>query len=192
MKTYTLEVCGLKRELPLVPIDDQTAFASFVIISDTELIEAAARQLTEMILETDQPEVLVTAEAKGIALAYEVSRQLGMKNFVVARKSVKSYMKNVVEHEVHSITTKGVQKLYLDGQDADQIRDKKVCLLDDVISTGESLKAIEDLVVKAGGKPICRTAVLAEGDAADRKDILFLKKLPLFRKNESGEYEPIN
>lgn len=190
MNTYTLEVCGLKRNLPLIKIDDKNAFASFVIISDTELIEAAAKELAEKI-KPYQPEVLVTAEAKGIALAYEVSRQLDMKNFIVARKSVKSYMKNVVSHKVHSITTTEKQTLYLDGSDADQIRGKRVCLLDDVISTGESLQAIEDLVKKADGNPVCRAAVLAEGDAAKRTDIIYLERLPLFHKDPDGEYQPV-
>ena len=190
MNTYTLEVCGLNRILPLIKIDDENAFASFVIISDTELIEAAAKELSERI-RPYEPEVLVTAEAKGIALAYEVSRQLGMNSFIVARKSVKSYMKNVVSHEVHSITTTEKQMLYLDGSDADQVRGKKVCLLDDVISTGESLQAIEDLVKKAGGNPVCRAAVLAEGDAAKRKDIIYLERLPLFHKDQNGDYQPV-
>ncbi|MDD6726856.1 MAG: phosphoribosyltransferase family protein [Lactimicrobium massiliense] len=191
MQTYTLHVAGVTRQLPVIGISDDTAIASFVIISDTELIQAAAKQLVEKIQENGPIEQLLTAEAKGIALAYEVSRLLGLKQFVVARKSVKSYMQNVVSHEVKSITTDKPQMLYLDGNDARLIKGKRICLIDDVISTGESLQAIEDLAIKAGAQPVCRAAVLAEGDAANRKDILFLEKLPLFKKDDNGVFQPI-
>ena len=137
-------------------------------------------------------DAIVTAEAKGIALAYEVSRQLGLKEFIVARKSTKSYMKDVVSASVHSITTAGEQHLYLDGKDADKIRNKRVCLLDDVISTGESLHALECLMENAGAEVVKKAAILAEGDAADREDIIFLQKLPLFRKLSDGEYNAID
>ena len=188
MKTYKMEVCGLKRELPFVKIKDDLAFASFVIISDTELISACAKELAAKIGEVD---AVVTAEAKGIALAYEVSRLLGLKEFIVARKSVKSYMTDVVSTEVNSITTKGTQKLYLDGVEAAKIKGRKICIIDDVISTGESLKAVETLVEKAGADVIRRAAVLAEGDAASREDIIFLQKLPLFSISEDGDYSII-
>ena len=133
----------------------------------------------------------MTAEAKGIALAYEISRLLGLKEFIVARKSQKSYMRDVVSASVHSITTAGEQHLYLDGVDADKIRGKHVCLLDDVISTGESLHALEALVKNAGAQVVKQAALLPRGDAADRGDILFLQKLPLFKKTAEGEYEPV-
>lgn len=188
MKSYQLELCGVKRSLPFVRINDSTAFASFVIISDTELISAVAGELAAKIGPVD---AIVTPEAKGIALAYEISRLLGLKEFIVARKSVKSYMKDYVCEEVHSITTKGTQHLYLDRAEADKIRGRRVCILDDVISTGESLRAVEGLVKKAGADIVCRAAVLAEGDAADRRDIVFLQKLPLFAIGENGECEPI-
>jgi len=192
MKAYDIELCGVKRTLPFVKINDELAFASFVIISDTQLICAAAKELAARIEEAGGCDVIVTAEAKGIALANEVNRLLGKDRFIVARKSVKSYMKNVVSHEVHSITTVGKQMLYLDGEEAEMINGKRVCLIDDVISTGESLAAIEALAVKAGGNITARAAVLAEGDAADRTDIIFLQKLPLFKKTGEDEYEPID
>ena len=189
METYHLEVCGVTRELPFVPISDTMAFASFVIISDTELISACAGPLAEKIGPVD---AIVTPEAKGIALAYEVSRRLGLKDFIVVRKSVKSYMKDYVSEEVRSITTKGVQHLYLDRAAADKIRGRRVCVLDDVISTGESLRAVESLVKKAGADVTCRAAVLAEGEAADRRDIVFLQKLPLFSVDASGAHTAID
>ena len=187
MKEYSMELCGVKRTLPFIPINDTTAFASFVILGDTELVSACAPELADRIGEVD---AIVTAEAKGIALAYEVSKELGHKEFIVARKSTKSYMKDVVSASVHSITTAG-EHLYLDGKDADKIRGKRVCLLDDVISTGESLHALECLMANAGAKVVKKAAILAEGDAADRKDIVFLQKLPLFKKTGDGEYEVI-
>ena len=131
MKEYSMELCGVKRTLPFIPISEEMAFASFVVLGDTELVSACAPELAAKIGEVD---AIVTAEAKGIALAYEVSKELGHKEFIVARKSTKSYMKDVVSASVHSITTAGEQHLYLDGKDADKIRGKRVCLLDDVIS----------------------------------------------------------
>ena len=188
MKNYQMELCGVQRTLPFIPISDDMAFASFVVLGDTELVSACAPVLAEKIGPVD---AVVTAEAKGIALAYEISRLLGLKEFIVARKSQKSYMRDVVSASVHSITTAGEQHLYLDGVDADKIRGKHVCLLDDVISTGESLHALEALVKNAGAQVVKQAALLAEGDAADRGDILFLQKLPLFKKTAEGEYEPV-
>ena len=185
MEHYGIEVCGVRRQLPYIPIKKDLAFASFVIISDTELISACGKELADRIGPVD---ALVTAEAKGIALAYEVSRQMGLKEFIVIRKSVKAYMKDVVETTVNSITTTEMQRLYLDGVEADKIRSKNICLLDDVISTGESMRAMETLVQQAGANVVARAAVLAEGEAADRKDIIFLKKLPLFHVDEQGHH----
>ena len=175
--TYQMKVCGVERELSLVPIDENKAFASFVVIGDTELVERAAAELAAQVPPVD---VVLTAEAKGIALAYELSRRLGMKEFIVARKSVKSYMKNPISASVHSITTQGEQHIYLDEADIRKVAGKRVCIVDDVISTGESLSALENLVEKAGGTIVGRMAILAEGDAQDRGDILYLEKLPLF------------
>ncbi len=185
MKQYTLELCGLTRELPYVSIKEDLAYASFVVIADTQLIEIAAKELVSMVGEFDY---IITAEAKGIALAYEMSKLMNMDSFVVARKSVKSYMKNVISESVNSITTTKEQYLYLDQVDAIKVKGKKVCLLDDVISTGESLAALERLVCKAGADIVCKAAILAEGDAALRKDITFIKKLPLFHITFEGEY----
>jgi len=192
MKTYDISICGVTRTLPLIPISDGMAFASFVIISDTELISAAAPALADQIRRQGPVEEIVTAEAKGIALAYEISRLLGLKRFIVARKSRKSYMRDAVRHEVQSITTAERQMLYLDGADAAEIRGRRVCLVDDVISTGESIAAIEALVKSAGGDVVCRAAVLAEGDAASRKDIVFLQKLPLFCRSGEDGYQPLS
>lgn len=188
MQTYELNLCGVKRELPFVDLEDNLAFASFVIMGDTELVTASAPKLADRIGNVD---VIITAEAKGIALAYEISRLLGKKEFIVARKSIKSYMSGVVSVPVHSITTSGRQQLYLDGYDAGRIKGKSVCIVDDVISTGESLCALEALVKSAGGNITKKAAVLAEGNAAEREDIIFLQKLPLFKKKEGGDYSPM-
>ncbi len=186
MEKYTIELAGLRRELPFVDIGDGMAFASFVIISDTELISRCAPLLAEKIGTCD---ALITAEAKGIALAYEISRLLGLKDFIVARKSEKSYMAHTVSVPVHSITTAKEQVLLLDGADSEKIRGKKVCLLDDVVSTGESLTALENLVTKAGATVCAKACILAEGEASKRDDLLFLQELPLFRKTSEGGYE---
>ncbi|WP_289141793.1 phosphoribosyltransferase family protein [uncultured Brevibacillus sp.] len=176
-KTYMLEVAGVTRELPIMPIADNLSIASFVILGDTELVTAAAPLLAEKLPEV---EVLITAEAKGIPLIFEVSRVLQMKKYYVARKSTKPYMDSPLINEVESITTQKKQILCLDGADAREIAGKRVAIIDDVISTGKSLQAIEDLVVQAGGNVVARAAILAEGDAAKRSDILFLQELPLF------------
>ena len=181
MKTYNMTLCNVDRTLPFIPISEDMAFASFVVLGDTELVSACAPALAKKIGNVD---AIVTAD--------EVSRQLGLKEFIVARKSTKSYMKDVVSASVHSITTAGEQHLYLDGKDADKIRGKRVCLLDDVISTGESLHALECLMENAGAEVVKKAAILAEGDAADREDIIFLQKLPLFRKLSDGEYNAID
>ena len=139
--TYELTVCGAERSLPLIPIDENSAYASFVVIGDTELVERAAKELAGQIQPVD---VVMTAEAKGIALAYEISRLLHMKEFIVARKSVKSYMRNPISASVHSITTQGEQHIYLDETDIQKVAGKRVCIVDDVISTGESLRAVEE------------------------------------------------
>lgn len=177
MESYQLTVAGLKRELPIIPISDQLKIASFVILGDTEIVSAAAPLLAEKLTDVDY---LVTAEAKGIPLVHELSKELNMKEYIVARKSVKPYMEEPLVNQVVSITTQKQQLLCLDGKDAETIKGKRVALIDDVISTGESMKVLEDLVTKAGGLVVAKAAILAEGDAAERKDILFLEKLPVF------------
>lgn len=177
MKTYELKVAGLKRDLPVIQIKENLKIASFVILGDTEIVATTAPLIADKLPKVD---ILVTAEAKGIPFVYEVAKQLNMTKYIVARKSVKAYMNSPIVHEVESITTQKTQTLCLDMQDVDFIKGKRVALIDDVISTGESLKALEELVEKAGGNVVAKAAILAEGDAANRDDILFLEKLPIF------------
>lgn len=177
MKTYTLNVAGLTRELPIIKLSYDLSIASFVISGDTEIVRKTAPIIAKKLPEVD---FIVTAEAKGIPLAYEISRILNLNEYVVARKSIKAYMEEPIEVEINSITTTNSQKLYLNNQDAKKIKGKRIALVDDVISTGQSLKALERLVEKAGGKVLAKAAILAEGDAKDRKDIIFLEALPTF------------
>ncbi len=176
--TYTLQVAGLTRELALCPVNETLDIAAFVMFSDVELTVACATELLKLVPEYD---VLITAESKGIPLAYEMSRQSG-KRYLLARKSKKLYMKNTVEVQVNSITTANLQKLYLDADDMAYLKGRRVLLVDDVISTGESIHALEQLVTHADGEIVGRACVLAEGDAAQREDIIFLAPLPLFFK----------
>lgn len=177
--TYSLKVAGLTRELPLCPISDQLMIAGFVMLGDTELTECCAEALCRLLPEHD---VIITAESKGIPLAAAMARVLGQDRYIVARKGPKLYMRDILKCEVTSITTEGKQCLYLDGSDAERMRDKRVVIVDDVISTGQSLHALEELVKMAGGKIVSRAAVLAEGDAIGRDDIRYLAPLPLFDK----------
>lgn len=176
-KTYTLEIAGLIRHLPIISINEQVSIASFVILGDTELV---CRVAPELIKKMPPFDVLVTAEAKGIPLAFEISRLLGMSSYVVARKSIKSYMENPVIEEVNSITTQKTQILSLNGEDIRQIRNRRVAIVDDVISTGESVNAVARLIEKAGGTVVAKAAILAEGDAAESQDIIYLRELPTF------------
>lgn len=177
-KVYTMTVAGCKRELPVCQVDDKLDIAAFIMFGDVELTENAARELLAKCPEHD---VLITAEAKGIPLCYEMARQ-GCRRYVVARKGVKLYMRNPIEVEVKSITTARLQHLYLSEDEYLSLQGKRVLIVDDVISTGESLTAIETLVRKAGGNIVGRACVLAEGDAPKREDIIFLEPLPLFFK----------
>lgn len=178
METYTLKVAGLTRELPICAASEKLDIAAFIMFSDVEMtVEAAA----ELLKKAPDFDVIITAESKGIPLAYEAARQSG-KNYVVARKSVKLYMTDPISVQVKSITTAAVQTLYLSQEDVARLNGKRVLILDDVISTGESLTAVEELVREAGGNIVGAGAVLAEGDASDRTDIFFLEKLPLFFK----------
>ena len=176
MENYKLEVCGLERNLPLIQISDDLKIASFVLLGDAELAEKAGYELSKRI----GADIILTAEAKGIELAHEIARNLEEKSFIIARKSEKSYMHNSISVEVNFITTANTQKLYLDSKDAEKIKGKRVALVDDVISTGESMSALEALVEKAGGKVVQKLAILAGGSAADREDIIYLEKLPIF------------
>lgn len=176
---YEMTVAGLKRRLKLCPISDTLEIASFILFSDVELTEACARALKEKMPPCDY---ILTAESKGIPLAYALSRQTGIP-YVVARKSIKAYMSDVFSAKEKSITTPEEQTLYLDGEKAAWLKDKRVLLLDDVISTGASLHAMEVLTEAAGGKIVGRAAILAEGDASKRTDLIFLEPLPLFFKD---------
>lgn len=177
---YTLELAGLKRNLPLCPISPELNIAAFVMFGDVELTERCAEELYKIAPEHD---VLITAESKGIPLAYEMCRISGKNRYILARKSVKLYMKDVVKCETQSITTSAKQTLYIDGADAEFMRGKRVLIVDDVISTGNSLASLENLVRQAGGILVGKMAVLAEGDAIKRSDIICLGKLPLFDKD---------
>ena len=176
-KMYSLNLAGLTRELPIIKINDDISIASFVILGDTELICKAASELVKRMPEVD---ILITAEAKGIPLVFEMSRLLGMKKYIVARKNIKPYMNEPLIDEVVSITTQKKQLLCLNKDDALCIRGKKVGIVDDVISTGNSIEAIERLVKSAGGIVSAKASILAEGEAANREDIIFLEYLPLF------------
>lgn len=174
---YTLHAAGCTRELPILNISDTTAIAAFVILGDVEMTERAAEALAKIVPPAD---VLMTAETKGIPLAHALARLLGEKRFVVARKSVKGYMEHPLIERDRSITTAGEQILVLQDEDAALLRGKRVLLVDDVISTGGSMRAMEALARRAGADVCGRAAILAEGDAALRKDILYLERLPLF------------
>ncbi|MBQ3146503.1 MAG: adenine phosphoribosyltransferase [Oscillospiraceae bacterium] len=174
---YTMNIAGLQRDLPLCPINEQLYIAGFVVFGDQELTVACARELLKIAPEYDY---LITAEAKGIPIAHEMARQSGAQKYFLARKAPKLYMTGVFESTVRSITTAKEQHLYLDVADAKLMQGKRILLVDDVISTGESLAALEKLVNDAGGIVAGRLAVLAEGDAQSRDDIRYLEKLPLF------------
>lgn len=176
--TYTLTVAGITRELPLCPVNEHMDIAAFIMFGDVEITIACARELLAKVPEFD---ILITAESKGIPLAYEMSRQSG-KPYVLARKSEKLYMSDPVTVEDKSITTAAVQKLVVDRKDLESMDGKRVLIVDDVISTGGSLHALESLVSHSKGQVAARAAVLAEGDAAQRRDIIFLAPLPLFFK----------
>ena len=177
--TYSMTVAGLQRELPICKVADDLYIGAFICFGDAELTVACARDLLKLV-ENEEYDYLFTAEAKSIPLIHEMARQSGAKKYFIARKGPKAYMPDPIHVEDRSITTAGVQKLYLGRDDADMIRGKRIVLMDDVISTGGSLKAMEALVEKAGGIVTGKIAVLAEGGAADRTDIKFLAKLPVF------------
>lgn len=179
---YTMTIAGLERDLPLCRVTDELYIGAFVIFGDCELTKACAEELLKRAPEYDY---ILTAESKGIPLAYEMARQAGDSKWMLARKGAKLYMRDVFSVEVKSITTAAVQKLYLDGADAAMMKGKRVLIVDDVISTGESLHALEALVQQAGGEIVGRMAVLAEGEAQERDDLIYLEKLPLF--NAKGE-----
>ena len=174
---YPIQVAGLKRDLPICKVTDSLYIAGFVIFGDQELTVACARELLARAPEYDY---IITAEAKGIPLAHEMARQSGAQKYFLARKAPKLYMTGLFSSTVKSITTAKEQTLYLDTADAELMKGKKILVVDDVISTGESLAALEKLVEKAGGIIAGMMAILAEGDAQSREDLIYLEKLPLF------------
>lgn len=177
---YTLHVAGLERRLTVCPVNEHLDIAGFIMFSDVELTVECAKALLKKVPEFD---VIVTAESKGIPLAYEMARQVGngMK-YIVARKMPKLYMRDPISVDVRSITTAAEQKLWLDKNEADYMNGKRILIVDDVISTGESLEALRKLISHTGGSIAAQAAVLAEGDASNRDDIIFLETLPLFFK----------
>lgn len=174
--TYDINIAGMHRELPIFPLNDSLAIGAFVMFGDVELTIHCAKALLERMPECDY---LIAPEAKAIPLLYEMSRQSGVK-YLLARKKAKAYMSGVFEVTVQSITTEGEQTLVIDTADAEAMAGKRIVIVDDVISTGESLRAMEELVARAGGQVVSRMAVLAEGDAKEREDITVLAPLPLF------------
>ena len=178
---YEMNVAGLTRQLPLCKVSDDLYIGAFVIFGDVELTVNSARELLKVAPEHD---IMITAESKGIPLVYEMARQSGENNYLIARKAPKLYMKNIVSTEVTSITTAKKQMLYIDSDDVKLMEGKRVLIIDDVISTGESLRAVEKLVKQSGGTVAGRMAILAEGDAKYRDDIQYLVFLPLL--NQAG------
>ena len=175
---YEMKIAGLTRELEKFPVNDKLDIAAFIIFGDVELTVKGCEELLKKVPAFDY---IITPEAKSIPIAYEMARQSG-KPYVVARKGVKVYMKNCLKVTVNSITTKNEQALYLGETEVNMIKGKRVLIVDDVISTGESLESLQRLVSEAGAIEVAACAFLAEGDAADRDDIIFLEKLPLFFK----------
>lgn len=182
--TYTMNIAGVTRDLPLCKLSDSLHIAAFVIFGDVEMTCACAGALLEKAPDFDY---MVAPEAKAIPLVHEMARQSGRNDYLLIRKTPKLYMDGVFQSETKSITTSAPQILYMDGADAKKISGKRILIIDDVISTGESLRSIEDLVRKAGGEVVGKMAILAEGDAVSRKDITYLEPLPLF----DGEGNPL-
>ncbi len=180
MKVHTVDIKGFKAELPILPLPSGISIAFFNLHGDNELTEHCGKELAK---ELSDCEVLITAESKGLQLTHCVARELGQRYYAVARKTKKLYMQDGIEITIESsITTGKEQKLYLSKHDVDLIKGKKVGIVDDVVSTGASLRGLEDLVVKAGGIIHKKAFVLAEADAAERKDVIFLASIPVFSK----------
>lgn len=181
MAVYKMDIAGMERELPICPVNENLSIGAFVMFGDVELTKHAAAELLKRAPKCDY---LIAPEAKAIPLVYEMSRQSGIP-YLLARKKAKAYMSGVFRVDVQSITTAGVQTLVIDTADAEKMKGRDIIIVDDVISTGESLRAMEELVGQAGGNIVCKMAVLAEGDAANREDITVLAPLPLFKPDGS-------
>ena len=184
MATYRMHIAGLDRDLPICKVTDDFYIGAFIMFGDAELTVACARELLKLTEGIDY-DYLFTAEAKSIPLIHEMARQSGAEKYFIARKGPKVYMPDPISVQDRSITTLGVQQLFLGSDDAALIRGRRILIVDDVISTGGSLLAMEALVAKAGGTVAGRMAVLAEGGAAQRSDIRFLEKLPVFNADGS-------
>ena len=178
-KTYTIEVAGLKRDLQLFPVSENLYIAAFIMFGDVELTERCAAEMIKIAPEHD---IIITAESKSIPVVHEMVRQMGRNKYIVARKAPKVYMDNIITTDVNSITTKKLQSLCIGENEKNEMKGKRVLIVDDVISTGGSLASIEYLVKASGGTVVGKMAALAEGEAADRDDIIFLERLPLFDK----------
>jgi adenine phosphoribosyltransferase len=181
---YRMKVAGVERDLKLCPIGENLNIGAFILFGDVELTERCAEELYKRAPEHD---VMLTAESKGIPLIHAMCRLSGKNRYVLARKSVKLYMSDVIKCETKSITTGHVQTLYIDGADAEYMKGKRVLIVDDVISTGGSLESLENLVRRSGGEIVGKMTILAEGDAIGREDIVYLEELPLF----DGQGNPI-
>ncbi len=178
-KAYSIEIAGVKRELPLCPVTDDLYIGAFVMFGDVEITVAAAR---ELLAKAPEHDIMITAESKGIPLLHEMARQSGVNDYIVARKGPKLYMQDIHTTYVNSITTEARQMLCISGDDSKKMKGKRVLIVDDVISTGESLKALEKLINEVGGQIVGKMSVLAEGDAINRDDVIYLAPLPLFDK----------
>lgn len=179
---YEINIEGLKRKLPLFAVDENLSIAAFIIFGDVEMTEVTAGALLK---KAPEFHIIITAEAKSIPLIYEMTKQAGMNDYVIARKGRKVYMANTMSQKVDSITTRASQELFLGEADAAKLKGQKVLIVDDVISTGESIKSLEKLVEAAGGSIAGKMAILAEGDAVGRDDIIVLEHLPLFNPDGS-------
>ncbi len=179
---HHMTIAGCERDLPLCPLNDELMIGAFVIFGDPELTTACAEALLKKVPAYDY---MITAEAKGIPLIHEMARLAGNQRYILARKGSKLYMRDVLDVAVRSITTDREQHLYLDGADAELMKGKRILVVDDVVSLGDSMHALEELVKAAGGEICGRATILAEGDAANRDDLIYLDKLPLF--NRKGE-----
>lgn len=177
-ETYTVDICGRKEALPVLEIAKGVKICFFNLHGNTLLTEHCGKKLAERV-GAFKPDVLITAESKGLQLTHVVARELNHPYYAVARKSKKLYMQDGIEVSVKTITTADEQHLYLSAHDVNLIKGKRVAIVDDVISTGGSLSALVALVEKGGGSVVCRAFVLAEGDAKDRPDVEYLATIPL-------------
>ena len=178
MDFHKVDLQGFEAYLPILPLPSGIKIAFFNLHGDSAMTEHCGKKLAELVKDCD---VLITAESKGLQLTHCTARELGQRYYAVARKSKKLYMQDGIEVNIESsITTGAEQKLYLSKHDVDLIKGKKVGIVDDVVSTGASLQGLEALVLKAGGIIHKKAFVLAEADAKDRTDVIYLATIPIF------------